>query len=268
MTTRQVQTHQVSVDRVRGVVSKRFTDRSRGEPEREWRALLLLAEHAPGLAPEPLRADLAASPALIEMSLLPGAPVELGSAGQQAALVAAVLRLWASVPVRRVDPLPGEKGNEAQLVAVVSKALAVNHDLGPDPVVAAAYQDGSEWFAAARDRALAPLQPTFGQGDPNLANFLWDGERMRLVDFEDSGPSDRAFELAVLVEHLSAWHDAGLAADGLIDAVGLTLAETARLGYWRRLAAFSWLLLVAGAASGRNPPGTLRRQAERLLSLL
>jgi len=43
-----------------------------------------------------------------------------------------------------------------------------------------------------------------GQGDGNLANFLWDGGQVRIVDFEDSGPSDRAFELAVLVEHLSA----------------------------------------------------------------
>jgi hypothetical protein len=42
---------------------------------------------------------------------------------------------------------------------------------------------------------------------------LLDGRRVRLVDFEDSGPSDRAFELAVLVEHLSAWPDGRLDAD-------------------------------------------------------
>jgi len=44
-----------------------------------------------------------------------------------------------------------------------------------------------------------------GHGDPSLANFLWDGGRIRLVDFEDSGPSDRTFELAILTEHISAW---------------------------------------------------------------
>jgi hypothetical protein len=48
------------VDPERRVVVKSFLQAHRGEPEREWRALTLLAEHAPGLAPEPIRADLAA----------------------------------------------------------------------------------------------------------------------------------------------------------------------------------------------------------------
>jgi len=42
------------------------------------------------------------------------------------------------------------------------------------------------------------------------------------------------------------------------------------LGESRRLAALFWLILLlpGGQASGRNPPGTLRRQADRLLALL
>ncbi len=39
--------------------------------------------------------------------------------------------------------------------------------------------------------------------DGNLANFLWDGERCRVVDLEDSGASDRAYELADHVEHIT-----------------------------------------------------------------
>ena len=109
-----------------------------------------------------------------------------------------------------------------------------------------------------------------GQGDANLANFLWDGRRVRLVDFEDSGPSDRAFELAILVEHLSAWSDAGLDPGGFVSSFEMTAAERARLLQFRRLAALFWLLHLrpGGRASRRNPPGTLRRQAERLLALL
>lgn len=42
------------------VVAKRFRDTHRGEPEREWQALRLLHEHAPGLAPAPIRAELGA----------------------------------------------------------------------------------------------------------------------------------------------------------------------------------------------------------------
>jgi hypothetical protein len=90
------------------------------------------------------------------------------------------------------------------------------------------------------------------------------------VDFEDSGASDRPFELAVLIEHISAWHDCGLDGDRFAASFGLTAAESARLADCRRLAALFWLLLLApgGAPSRRNPPGTLRQQAERLLALL
>jgi thiamine kinase-like enzyme len=110
----------------------------------------------------------------------------------------------------------------------------------------------------------------FGQGDPNLANFLWDGDRVRIVDFEDSGLSDRAFELADAVEHLSTWIDSGLDGDKFLRAFDLSRAERSRLADCRRLAALFWLLRLqpGGNASLRNPPGTLRRQAERLLALL
>ena len=74
-----------------GHVVKRFRTWDRGEPEREWRALNVLAEFAPGLAPAQLSADLdAASPTImmsgscrsmcrssaptIMMTLLPGDP--------------------------------------------------------------------------------------------------------------------------------------------------------------------------------------------------
>jgi hypothetical protein len=48
----------------------------------------------------------------------------------------------------------------------------------------------------------------------------------------------------------------------------LTPAERARLADCRRLAALHWLLLLrpGSPASDRNPPGTLRLQAERLLA--
>jgi thiamine kinase-like enzyme len=109
-----------------------------------------------------------------------------------------------------------------------------------------------------------------GQGDSNLANFLWDGHQVRLVDFEDSGPSDRAFELALLVEHISAWSDARLDAGTFLDLFELTTAETARLLQFRRLAALFWLTLLrpGSRASRRDPPGTLKHQADRLLALL
>ena len=85
-----------------------------------------------------------------------------------------------------------------------------------------------------------------------------------------SRSSDRAFELAILIEHLSAWSDARLDSGAFVALFELTAAERARLAQFRRLAALFWLLHLrpGGRASRRNPPGTLRRQAERLLALL
>ncbi|MEV4893701.1 hypothetical protein AB0K48_30385 [Nonomuraea sp. NPDC055795] len=49
MTVGQSATHDVVIGA--DEVIKRFRSWERGEPQREWTALTLLAEHAPGLAP-------------------------------------------------------------------------------------------------------------------------------------------------------------------------------------------------------------------------
>src|SRR6202044_1029552 len=100
----------------------------------------------------------------------------------------------------------------------VSELAGAEPDMGDDPLVQAAYAAGADWltWAGAVTGDAAGRQPVLGQGDANLANFLWDGERVRIVDFEDSGTSDRAFELAVLVEHISTWSDVGLPADAFL----------------------------------------------------
>jgi len=268
-----VLTERVSVDAEREVVVKHYIRHARGEPAREWRALRLLAEHAPGLAPEPLRADLHGAPPVVEMSLLPGEPLGgvVLTLEQESALARALGQLWQSVPVDHVLAVSGELANEAQLVHEVSELASARPDVAFDPLIEAAYAIGLDWLAWAVSVTGDPAgrQPVFGLGDADLANFLWDGGRIRIVDFEDSGLSDRAFELAMLVEHISAWLGAGLDADQFCERFDLTLAERVRLVDCRRLAALHWLLLLqpGSADSERNPPDALIRQAERLLTL-
>lgn len=266
-------THDVHIDLGRGVVVKRFLSRGRSEPEREWSALTCLARSAPGLAPVPLHADLRAEPATIEMSWLPGAPLA-GAAptpAQTQALAAALERLWRPVPPSWPGLLAGAAPNPATLTALVRGMLAAGPEPGGDPVARHAFARATAWFdSGVLDRHnRVGDQTVLGQGDSNLANFLWDGQRIRVVDFEDAGPSNRAFELASLVEHLSAWSDAGLDADAFLGLFGLTAAERAAVLAFRRLAALFWLILLrpSGPASPRNPPGTLERQAHRLLGL-
>jgi Phosphotransferase enzyme family len=270
---RRVVTHQVSVDHEGQVVVKRYVDSHRGEPAREWRALQLLAEHAPRLAPEPISADLEANPPSIVMSLLPGEP--LGgrplTAPQEGALAVAVGQLWQAVPVERIGPVPGEVDTRTELVQAVRDWLD-STDPGSDAPVRDALASAAGWLAgttllaatAGRGRAESSMPRVLGQGDANLANFLWDGELVRIVDFEDSGVSDRAFELAVLVEHVSAWRDAGLNGDRFIAGFDLSATEQSHVADWRRLLALYWLLRLRR----RTDAGGAAGQAERLLSLL
>ena len=178
----------------------------------------------------------------------------------------------ASRPPARLASLPAAQSNPEAFTGQIRRSLAAggHHRLGQDPVVRRAAAAAAAWLegGAIGAQTLPGRDAVFGHGDANLANFLWDGRRVRLVDFEDSGPSDPAFELAILVEHLSAWPDARLDGGAFVSSFGLTAAERARLLQFRRLAALFWLLHLrpGGQASRRNPPGTLRRQAERLLA--
>jgi hypothetical protein len=270
-----VVTHRVRVDHEGLRVVKSYVDSHRGEPAREWRALRLLAAHAPRLAPEPISAALDASPPSIVMSLLPGEP--LGgrplTQAQERALAVAVGQLWQAVPVEEVIPVPGERDTRTELMESVRGWLAGGPEPGPDPLVADALATGAAWLAGAasmaalsaagRGRASGAMPRVLGQGDANMSNFLWDGALVRIVDFEDSGVSDRAFELAVLVEHVSAWRDARLDADRFIAGFDLSPTEFAHLGEWRRLLALYWLLRLRRRAD----TGAVAGQAERLLSL-
>jgi thiamine kinase-like enzyme len=113
-------------------------------------------------------------------------------------------------------------------------------------------------------------QPVFAQGDPNLANHLWDERSVHLVDFESSGRGDRATELADFVEHITVWAHAGINADAFLDRFDLNPGERQRITHLRRVFAAFWVmrLLPSGSAYHRNPPGTFERQASRLLDLL
>jgi thiamine kinase-like enzyme len=93
---------------------------------------------------------------------------------------------------------------------------------------------------------------------------------VHLVDFESSGRGDQATELADFVEHVTVWAHAGIDAAAFLDRFDLDPGERRRTVQLRRLFAAFWVmrLLPGGSAYQRNPPGTLERQASRLLDLL
>ncbi|MBN6056980.1 aminoglycoside phosphotransferase family protein, partial [Nonomuraea sp. RK-328] len=281
-------THQVEVRGDR--VVKRYTGDDPEPARREWRALTLLAEHAPDLTPRPIAfeppaptADHSAVPAggdtsvpaagdagvpvasfgAVTMSRLPGVSLRsLPDAGAYAKRLArAVEELHAAVPPGVLAGLPERPWHLDPLAAQVKKWCTAWRPR--EPLADRAVREGARWLEGWRpgDQGVTPV---FGAGDGNLANFLWDGVRVRIVDFEESGRSDRAFELSEISQHVAMW------VDGEVDVlahVELSPAEERRLAGCRRLHALMWLFLLSPEGP-RNPPGTFRRQAERVLRAL
>ncbi|MFC8829852.1 phosphotransferase family protein [Streptomyces sp. NPDC057137] len=255
-------------------VTKRFRAESREQCEREWRALTLLARYAPGLAPVPRSADIAAAEPVVVMSRLPGEQLRGTSlTGQQLKpLAAALSELYAAVPADVLAEIPVRPGRQQQLIAHIHRWVpAARPRVGDE--VGGAMDRGLEWLARSglERAATQPDVPrVFGPGDGNLANYLWDGSRVRIVDFEDSGLSDRAFELAEITEHVASWVDRPLDVVSFLAEFDLTAQERVRLQDCRRLLALVWLFLLSfdDPERPRNPPGTAERQAVRLSRLL
>jgi hypothetical protein len=253
-------------------VVKRYRHWAEREHEREWRALTLLQTYAPGLSPDPIDLDRA-SPALV-MSRLPGTVLRGGivEPAQISALAAAFTELHHSIPPQVAAALPGRTWEQRQCVDYISRR---HPDLATrvlDPEITRAAADGMTWLNATAPRwnRDPDLPSVLGQADGNLANFLWDGTRVRIIDFEESGRSDIPYELAELVEHIGSWVDTDFEADRFLDHFALAPHEFTRLTECRRLHALLWLiaLCLVGPDDDRNPPDTPLRQAQRLRTLL
>lgn len=146
----------------------------------------------------------------------------------------------------------------------------------PHPEVSALVADakasGVAWLGTLAVSDLTGPSPevVFTLADGNLGNFLWDGARCRVVDFEDSGVSQVGFEVADFVEHVSVWLHEIVETDVFLAAIEIAPSQEDSLMNCRRLFALFWLMMLLPGNPGhdRNPRGSVERQAQRLLNLL
>jgi thiamine kinase-like enzyme len=104
----------------------------------------------------------------------------------------------------------------------------------------------------------------------NLANYLWDGQAVHVIDSKSAGGNDRAFDVADIGEHISLRRGSEIVADDLLKRLDLQPDERERVRSYRPAFAVFWLLMLLpdGPARWRNPPGALEDQAEHLLDIL
>ena len=267
----QTSTHGLTIGETE--VRKEFVADHEAQADREWACLAVLAEHAPGLAPRPLRREDGEAPVVV-MQRIPGEPLAPRplTAGQTSALGASLRRLY-DVPVQAVRDagIGARRYGAAEHAQLMVEWLADDVDLGEcrDPALVGAALEAARAHVA--DPRVPELRLTvLGIADLNPANVLWDGARCRLVDFEDGGLSDPAYELADHVEHLGSRLPGVYDAAALVDAVGLDAEARARMEAYRPLWAAFWLamLLPGGPGWRRNPRGTTEDQAAHFMALV
>lgn len=256
--------HELAIDG--DVVRKRYLRTDRGQPDREWSTLVWLHEHAPGLAPQPICQEPEV-PALA-MSRVAGEPLDAVLSRAQTTAVGHAYRELFAVPLPPAMPL--RFAHPAEFVANVVGWLAQVQQDPHDGVVGSALTAAATWH----DRVPAGLyeicDPVVVQGDGNVANMLWDGQRVRLIDFEYSGVGDLAFEVADLVEHASSRLRRLLDPETVISGFELTPQQRERVDAYRIVLATFWLLMLlpGNPAHSRNPLGSVGGQSGHVLELL
>lgn len=254
------------------VVRKRFTSWSNGEADREWAGLTALACHTPGLAPTPIARETEDDAPVVVMSRVPGEPLGMTrlTPVQVRALTSASRRLF-SAPV---DPDITERAFGPSVMRSFTRDWADNdYKLSScrDPaLVGGALAAAREWLALDDPIHDRVTDAVLAKGDGNLANVMWDGRTCRLIDFEEFGTSDIAYELADITEHASSRLPRLLDTHVFPDGLDLTVEQKARLTAFRKLLATFWLvmLLPGNRGFGRNPAGSTEDQARHVNSLL
>ena len=155
------------------------------------------------------------------------------------------LEHWSS----RIQPLPRAVAGAVEQAVHIARpifeqeAKASDSPSGHDDACALAASLIGDWLASADPARFleASDRLVFSRGDQNLANALWDGERIRFVDFEYCGWNDLARDLSLMTEHIQSYGTPIEDWDWYIDQFDLTPSQRRRALAGRRRQALSWL---------------------------
>ncbi|MEV6905938.1 aminoglycoside phosphotransferase family protein [Amycolatopsis sp. NPDC051071] len=185
---------------------KLYSSGNRERAIREYRALLHLADSGITAAPQPLWHDPNPELPAVATTMLPGQKMpELDEPVSALRAVVGVLAELRRLPVGPFTDTPrvgAAKDIVHQLMGTWSGQLDDHADDPHTYDMRLLLDAWSECGAAAT--LLDPAPRTFSRGDPNLWNWLWDGTRARVADWEFAGYSEAAYDAADIIEHPSA----------------------------------------------------------------
>ena len=114
------------------------------------------------------------------------------------------------------------------------------------------------------------VDPVVALGDGNLDNVMWDGETCRLIDWEEYGVSDVAYEVADIIEHASSRLERRVDIAAFLQGLSLSEPQRHRVEHHRPFFAAFWLAMLLPGNGGwrRNPAGSTEDQARHVLDLI
>ena len=237
----------------------RPNNRHRGDPElvlrREVGGMCSLRDRVPDRCPLPVSWN--SSPAWLLAELLPG--THLGQAelteSQLAELAHAYKALYQITPESIDEPLWNIDWPIDFLVGRLQEALTQLIDRGrEDAASAEAASLVGDWFTSDGPALFLEASDcvVFARGDQNMANAMWDGERIRFVDFEYCGWNDMARDLSLVTDHIQSYATPIESWNWFVAQFDLTPSQQRRLRAGRRRQALWWL------AKECLKPGSLR----------
>ena len=211
----------------------------------EWHALTWLSSYGYDFAPRPFHHYADTSPPGVVMEFIDG--TWLGeqrlSRTQLESLVEAHQQMYRITPDSSDARFRPATGNAGVMVRRVTTGEWGADPTGGDALAQEARALWQTW-RKGDDPALLlePAPQVFTRGDPNLANCSWSRQRLRIVDFEYSGWSDRAVDLADLVEHVQSRGTPDESWEWFVEQFRMSGSEQKRLLAARRLSALFWVM--------------------------
>ncbi|MBT6149067.1 MAG: phosphotransferase [Gemmatimonadetes bacterium] len=255
----------------------RPANRHHGDPElvlrREVGGMCSLVDRVPDRCPRPL--SWSTSPPWLLAQLLPGS--HLGNTAltrqQLSELASAYKDLCQITPDTIDEPLWNIDWPIVFLMDWLQKQLPLLTDRGKEDASSAeAASLVSDWLASEGPASFlgASDQLVFSRGDQNMANVMWDGDRIRFVDFEYCGWNDLPRDLSLVTDHIQSYATPIEDWNVFVEQFDLTSSQRRRLQAGRQRGALSWLTkecLKPGSLRGISEENRIERLLDRARKL-
>jgi len=250
------------------VVIKLYVKTDRQRVEREWAALTLLTPHGLRTVPALLWLEEAPVVPAIGMTRLHGQPL-LQDTDQLTALRAlahTTTQLQAVPLTGLLARLPRIDTGEHYILRLRQAWPQLLAGQPDDPLTPLMQQLLAVWQRSGdTDLVTAPATPVLSRGDANLLNWMTTHDGAACVDFEYAGFSNKVFDAADLIEHISARAIPDSTWTQLLPDLGVTDANRHQFAANQRTCALRWLAILWKQRDHRREEFTAQHQRVDML---